>query len=100
MSNKILLETAKLSELFTVLNVNELKLTLVLIQFLAIRNTRVFINNAENREYLSSVGFKRTPVRISHLLSSLSNKGVIKREGLGVFSIPEALCSFVIKEEQ
>lgn len=98
MNNKVVLETDTLSRLFEVLNVNELKLTLVLIHYAASKNTRVFINNAENREYLASEDFKRTPVRISHLLSSLVNKGIIKREGLGVFSIPETLCSITMQE--
>lgn len=100
MSNKVLLDVNALSELLIVLNVNELKLLLTLIQFLAIKNTRVFINNAENREYLAAADFKRTPTRISYLLSSLSNKGVIKREGFGVFSLPETLCSIIVDEQK
>ena len=80
-----------LPSLFTLLNVNEMKLVFVIAYYLKNNNRPVFINNAENREWLSNFGFKRSPERISSLLSSLTRKGFLVREGIGVFSLSENL---------
>ena len=70
---------------------NECKLMLVIIYYMIQKNTTVFVNNAENRELLATVGFKRTPERISTILSSMVRKKMLKREASGVFSISNSL---------
>ena len=91
MSTRVSFETAKMPELFNTLNVSELKLVFVIIHYLTSKGKNMFINNADNREYLATMGFKRTPVRISNLLSSLVHKKMLNKEGFGVYSIPEGL---------
>lgn len=87
MDNIISFKLASMPNLFNSLNVSEMKLVFVLAYYLRSKNKSVFVNSAENREWLASFGFKRTPERISSLLSSLTRKKVLLREGTGVYSI-------------
>ena len=65
MSKKVVYSISEMEKVFNKVNVSEFKLIFVLVHYLAIKDKNVFINNAETREYLASVGFKRTPVRVS-----------------------------------
>lgn len=89
MDAKLVFEGFKMPELFKNLNTSELKLVLVIAYYMVDKGKDFFINNAEGREFLSSMGLKKTPVRICSLLSSLVKKGALVKEGTGVYSIPE-----------
>ena len=95
MSKKVVYSTSEMEKVFNKVNVSEFKLIFVLVHYLAIKDKNVFINNAETRDYLASMGFKRTPVRVSTVLSSLARKKIIKKEGVGVYSIPESLFNII-----
>ena len=60
----------------------------MIVFYLSSNNKELLIHNAEFREFLSSVGFAKTSIRISTILSSMVKKGVLVREGQGVFSVP------------
>lgn len=87
MENAVSFNLTSMPGLFDSLNVSELKLVFVLAYYLRSKDKTVFVNSAENREWLASFGFKRTPERISNLLSSLVKRGVLVREGIGVYSL-------------
>ena len=87
MESVVSFNLASMPGLFNSLNVSEMKLVFVLAHYSCSRNKSVFVNSAENREWLASFGFKRTPERISTLLSSLARKGMLVKEGTGVYSL-------------
>jgi histidinol-phosphate/aromatic aminotransferase/cobyric acid decarboxylase-like protein len=64
------------------------------------QGTKLFINNAENRELMERIEFEKTPERISALLGALVKKGVIKREVNGVYSLPDSLFRTTLKQTE
>ena len=91
MDAKLVFEGFKMPGLFKSLNTSELKLMLIIAYYMVSKGKNLFINNADGREFLSSMEFRKTPVRICNLLSSLVKKGALVKEGTGVYSIPEGL---------
>lgn len=75
----------------------EIKMLLAMMYCMSINDGSVFINNAENRALMGEIDFAKTPERISTLLSSLTKKGVIKREVNGVYSLPAGLFQLSIE---
>ena len=86
-----LINATKLPQLMVKLTSSECKILLFILYYLSSKNKRVYVNNAESREFLSSMGLKRTPVRISGILSSLTQKGILQKEYRGVYSVAEDL---------
>ena len=69
----------------------EIKLLLAIMYCLAETNSTIFINNKENREKMKEIEFNKAPEWISSLLSSLTKKGVLKREANAVYRLPNNL---------
>lgn len=82
-----LIKVERLSELLK-LPTAELKMFFIILNYLSSKGKKVFIHNAEFREYLASMGFSKTSERISTILSSMTKKGVLVREGQGVYFVP------------
>lgn len=83
-----LINTSKMYKLFKKLTTVEFKMLLMILYYLSSTNKKVLVHNAEFRGFLDSVGFSKTSIRISTILSSMVKKGVLVREGQGVFSVP------------
>lgn len=98
MERLVSIKTAKMAQFLQGLNVSEIKLVLVIAYYLSSKNKTLFANNAENREFLATYGFKRTPVRVSTVLSSLTRKKFLVRETQGVYSLPKSLFEVLVGE--
>jgi len=83
-----LINASKLGKLFNDLTTVEFKMLLMILYYLSSNNKEVLVHNADFRDFLASVGFSKTSIRISTILSSMVKKGVLVREGHGVFSVP------------
>lgn len=81
----------KVKNLFNKLSSSEFKLLLMMLYYLSSNSTSVYPNTKETREYLSSMGFDKTEGRISSLLASLKDKGILKRECKGAYTIVDNL---------
>ena len=82
------INVSQMHKLFNELTTVEFKMLLMIVFYLSSNNKELLIHNAEFREFLTSVGFAKTSIRISTILSSMVKKGVLVREGQGVFSVP------------
>ena len=87
MEDFTLINASQMHRLFNELSTVEFKMLLMIVFYLSSNNKELLIHNAEFREFLSSVGFAKTSIRISTILSSMVKKGVLAREGQGVFSV-------------
>lgn len=88
MEDFALINASQMPRVFNELSTVEFKMLLMIVFYLSSNNKELLIHNAEFREFLSSVGFAKTSIRISTILSSMVKKGVLVREGQGVFSVP------------
>lgn len=88
MEDFALINPSQMHRVFNELSTVEFKMLLMVVFYLSSNNKELLIHNAEFREFLSSVGFAKTSIRISTILSSMVKKGVLVREGQGVFSVP------------
>lgn len=88
MKDYALINASKMHELTMRLSTVECKVMLGVLFYLSSNDKELYINNAETREFLSSLGIGKTPERICAILSSMVKKGVLKREAQGVFSVP------------
>lgn len=88
MEDFALINASQMHRVFNKLSTVEFKMLLMIVFYLSSTNKELLIHNAEFREFLSSVGFAKTSIRISTILSSMVKKGVLVREGQGVFSVP------------
>lgn len=93
MEDFALINASQMHRVFNELSTVEFKMLLMIVFYLSSNNKELLIHNAEFREFLSSVGFAKTSIRISTILSSMVKKGVLVREGQGVFSVPGNLFS-------
>ena len=93
MEDFALINASQMHRVFNKLSTVEFKMLLMIVFYLSSNNLELLIHNAEFREFLSSVGFAKTSIRISTILSSMVKKGVLVREGQGVFSVPGNLFS-------
>lgn len=93
MEDFALINASQMHRVFNELSTVEFKMLLMVLFYLSSNNKELLIHNAEFREFLSSVGFAKTSIRISTILSSMVKKGVLVREGQGVFSVPGNLFS-------
>lgn len=98
MEKVVTMKAIKMSQFLQGLNVSEIKLVLVIAYYLSSKGKTLFVNNAENREFLALYGFKRTPVRVSTVLSSLTRKKMLVKEAQGVYSLPKKLFNIPIEE--
>ena len=87
MEDFALINASQMHRVFNELSTVEFKMLLMIVFYLSSNNKELLIHNAEFREFLSSVGFAKTSIRISTILSSMVKKGVLVREGQGVFSV-------------
>lgn len=88
MEDFALINASQMHRVFNELSTVEFKMLLMIVFYLSSNSKELLIHNAEFREFLSSVGFAKTSIRISTILSSMVKKGVLIREGQGVFSVP------------
>lgn len=88
MEDFALINASQMHRVFNELSTVEFKMLLMIVFYLSSNNKELLIHNAEFREFLSSVGFAKTSIRISTILSAMVKKGVLVREGQGVFSVP------------
>lgn len=91
MNEFALINTSKMKNLFNELSTVEFKMLLMILFYLSSNNKELLIHNADFREFLSSVNFSKTPERISTILSSMTKKGVLVKEAMGVYSVPEGI---------
>jgi hypothetical protein len=91
MKDYFYLNPSKMVELSKILGNSEIKMMLGIMYCLSTTGEKWFVNNVENRSRMASIGFDKTPERISTLLGSITKKGVLKREANGVYSLPENL---------
>lgn len=92
MNEFALINTSKMKNLFNELSTVEFKMLLMILFYLSSNNKELLIHNADFREFLSSINFSKTPERISTILSSMTKKGILVKEAMGVYSVPEDLC--------
>lgn len=92
MNEFALINISKMKNLFNELSTVEFKMLLMILFYLSSNNKELLIHNADFRDFLSSVNFSKTPERISTILSSMTKKGVLVKEAMGVYSVPEGLC--------
>ena len=85
MKDFALINASQMHRVFNELSTVEFKMLLMIVFYLSSNNKELLIHNAE---FLSSVGFAKTSIRISTILSSMVKKEVLVREGQGVFSVP------------
>ena len=97
MNSIISFNLSALPVLFSNLSVSELKLIFVLAYYISTTDKSVFINSAENREWLASYGFKRTPNRISDLLTGLERKKMVIKEGIDTYSLNKHIMASINK---
>lgn len=88
MEDFALINASQMHRVFNELSTVEFKMLLMIVFYLSSNNKELLVHNAEFREFLSSVGFAKTSIRISTILSSMVKKGVLVREGQGVFYVP------------
>lgn len=89
MEDYFYLNPSKMMEISKKLGGSEIKMLYAMFYCMACDDRSVFINNAENRKRMAEeLDFSKTPERISSILSSLTKKGVIKREMNGVYTVP------------
>ena len=88
MNDFALLNAPQMRRFFNALTTVEFKMLLMVLFYLSSNNKEVLVNNAAFREFLASAGFSKTPERICTILSALVRKGVLVREGQGVYSVP------------
>lgn len=92
MNEFALINISKIKNLFNELSTVEFKMLLMILFYLSSNNKKLLIHNADFREFLSSVNFSKTPERISTILSSMTKKGILIKEVMGVYSVPEGIC--------
>lgn len=92
MNEFALINISKMKNLFNELSTVEFKMLLMILFYLSSNNKELLIHNADFRDFLSSVNFSKTPERISTILSSMTKKGVLVKEAMGVYSVPEGIC--------
>lgn len=92
MNEFALINASKMKNLFNELSTVEFKMLLMILFYLSSNNKELLIHNADFRDFLSSVNFSKTPERISTILSSMTKKGFLVKEAMGVYSVPEDLC--------
>lgn len=91
MKDYFYLNVEEMIKLFHSLKGAELKMIYAMMYCMSSQNSKLFINNSENRKIMEDIDFNKTPERISSLLSTLCKKGIIKREVNGVYSLPDNL---------
>lgn len=67
------------------------KFLLCILSYMSSNNLALYINDANSRAFIGEVYQKLTKERICVILSSLAKKGIIKREGQGVYSVDSDL---------
>lgn len=92
MNEFALINASKMKNLFNELSTVEFKMLLMILFYLSSNNKELLIHNADFRDFLSSVNFSKTPERISTILSSMTKKGILVKEAMGVYSVPEGIC--------
>lgn len=91
MSKKIFINAVTLHKITKGLTDSEVKVLLLILDYMVERKRMVFINNEESRRFLASEGYSRTPERVSTVLSVLASKGALIKEANAVFVLPEGL---------
>ena len=92
MENTIYFKQTIISTLLK-LNVNEFKFIYTLLYYFNKYNKTTFINSADNREILITLGFKRTSIRINNILNSLVVKKLLIKDGETAFYFNPAILS-------
>lgn len=87
MKEYALINAGRLPEYFNTLSNTEFKMLLFVLFYLSSNDRTMYFNNAETREFLAEMGFKKTPERITTILGSMVKKGVLKREAHGAYSV-------------
>ena len=91
MKDYFYLNSSKMIEVCMKLDGAEIKMLYAMMYCLSNTGDQWFINNEDNRKLMAEMDFARTPERICSLLSSMTKKGVLKKEIKGVYSLPENL---------
>lgn len=92
MEDYFYLNPSKMMEVSRKLGGSEIKMLYAMFYCMSCDGRDVFINNTVNRKRMAEeLEFDRTPERISSILSSLTKKGVIKKEMNGVYTVPDDL---------
>ena len=92
MQNYFYLNIEKMVELSRDMDGSEIKMLLGICYRLNTSNSRLFVNNALNREALAKLGLAMAPSRFCAVLGSMVKKGILKREANGVYSLLDDLC--------
>ena len=91
MKDYFYLNPSKMMELSKKMDGSEIKVLLLIMANMSDTHNSVFINCKESREMFASMGYAKTPERISSVLSSMVKKGIIVRKGQGIFALPDML---------
>lgn len=89
MKDYFYLNVPKMLDLSRKLDGSELKVLLLMIYYMSITGSSVFINCEESRSVFAQQGYDKTSERISSVLSSLVKKDIVKRKTRGVFVIAD-----------
>lgn len=87
MDNYGLINAVELPVAASKLQGSEIKMLLLVLYYLSASNKPYLINDKKWREFMVSMKYAITPERTSMLLSSLTKKGLLKRETKGVYSV-------------
>ena len=88
MEEAIVFKVERLSDLLR-LSTAELKMFFAVLNYLNTQGKKVLVHNVGFRDFLASIGFSKTPERISTILSSMVKRGVLIKEAQGVYSLSE-----------
>jgi len=91
MSDYCYVNSSKMVDLCKSLDGSEIKMLFGIMYCINTNNSQWFINNQDNRKLLASIGFDKTPERISALLGSLTKKGALDRKANGVYAVQDGL---------
>ena len=89
--NNFFMNQTKAIEMMMGLEGAEIKMIFAINHCLKESGDNMFINNAHNRNRMAKSGFSKTPERISCLLSSLVKKGILVKEGQGIYTFKDGL---------
>ena len=91
MNDFIYLSLSMMAKCMKVLDGGELKMLYGILYCLCCSDKEVFINNDANRQFIREFGFDKSSIRMSNLLYSLTKKGILIKEGHGVYSVVDGL---------
>lgn len=87
MEKDLIINLGAMSRTLGELSDGELKMLFFVYAYMYKTGKWMFVHNQEMRDYAASIGFSRSKMCYSNLLSSLAEKGYLLREAKGVYCV-------------